>query len=731
VNDVVAMKTLCDRWMIISTVLGLIVLAGVLSACDRPWNDPYPAEEASEAVLYTSFAEQPKTLDPAKSYSSNEYQFLGLIYEPPLQYHYLLRPYQLVPLTAAQMPKVAHLQLADGQAISRYTIHLRPGVFYQPHPALAVDEDGHYLYHQLDEDYLAAHDIDELSDFARQGTRELTAADYVYQVKRLAHPEVQSPILGLMGEHIVGLKEYAVKLGEVYRQRRTPENPAPFIDLRDYPLAGVRVLDRYTYQIDVYNHYPQFLYWLAMPFFAPMPWEADLFDSQPGMADNNLTLDWYPLGTGPMQLVENNPNRAIVLVRNPYYHPDYYPAEGEEGDALAGLLVDAGKPLPMFDKVVFALEKEAIPRWTKFLQGYYDNSGIASDSFDQAIALDADGRPELTKAMRAKNMRLYTEVEPAIYYIGFNMLDEVVGGDSRRARKLRQAISILLDYEEFVSIFLNGRGIAAHGPVPPGIFGYQGGVEGMNPYVYDWHEGEGEAKRKSLAQARQLLADAGYPNGRDAHTGHPLILNYDTPVGSSADDKAMFDWLRKQFAKVGVQLNIRATQYNRFQQKMRMGNAQLFTWGWLADYPDPENFLFLLYGPNGKVKHGGENAANYRNPKYDALFEKMRDMPNSPERQALINQMVAMLQRDAPWVWGFHPKTFTLAHQWNRISKPSAVGTNMAKYARLDPKLREQKRREWNKPVIWPLFAIVGLLALLCLPLVIHYWRKEYRPRYR
>jgi peptide/nickel transport system substrate-binding protein len=724
-----AVRIIRHRQTMLLTIILLLTLVGVLSGCDKPWNHPYPVEEATKAVLYTSFAEQPKTLDPAKSYSSNEYQFLGLIYEPPLQYHYLLRPYQLEPLTAAQMPVVEHLQLADGQVISRYTIHIKPGVFYQPHPALAVDEQGGYLYHQLDDDYLAEHHIDELADFARQGTRELTAADYVYQIKRLAHPEVQSPILGLMGEHIVGLQDYAAKLNTAYRQRQTPQKLMPFIDLRDHPLAGVRALDRYTYQIDVYDHYPQFLYWLAMPFFAPMPWEADLFDSQPGMVDNNLTLDWYPLGTGPMQLIENNPNRAIILVRNPYYHADYYPAEGEEGDAAAGLLVDAGKPLPMVDKIVFALEKEAIPRWTKFLQGYYDNSGIGSDSFDQAITLAADGKPELTKAMQAKDMRLYTEVEPAIYYIGFNMLDEVVGGDSQRARKLRQAISILLDYEEFVSIFLNGRGIAAHGPVPPGIFGYQTGAKGVNPYVYDWRQGE--AKRKSLAQARQLLADAGYPNGRDARTGKSLMLNYDTPVGSGSDDKALFDWLRKQFSKLGIQLNIRATQYNRFQQKMRTGNAQLFTWGWQADYPDPENFLFLLYGSNGKVKHGGENAANYQNPKYDVLFEQMRDMPNSPERLALISQMVALLQRDAPWVWGFHPKTFTLAHRWNRISKPSAVGVNMAKYTRLNPELREQKRREWNKPVIWPLFAIVGLLVLLCLPLIIHYWRKEHRPRYR
>ncbi|GAG87397.1 unnamed protein product, partial [marine sediment metagenome] len=289
---------------------------------------------------------------------------------------------------------------------------------------------------------------------------------------------------------------------------------------------------------------------------------------------------------------------------------------------------------------------------------------------------------------KKKGIQLHTTVSPSIFYIGFNMQDNIVGGYDKKQKKLRQAIAIAIDYEEYISIFMNGRGVAAHGPIPPGIFGYKKGDINDIVYLYDPN---GKVKRKPLAVAKQLLAEAGYPNGINPKTGKPLILNYDTASSGSPDDQARFNWLRKQFAKLGIQLNIRSTQHNRFQDKMRRGNAQIFTWGWMADYPDPENFLFLLYGPNGKVKHGGENAANYQNPAVDLLFEQIKSMHNGPERQQKINKIIKILQKDSPWIWGFHPIDFTLSHDWNRPSKPHAIANNTLKYERLNPQLRVEK----------------------------------------
>ncbi len=703
-----------------------LALCTFLAACSAgPSNSPYPAAERGTNTLYGSFRERPKHLDPAQSYSSNEIIFTAQIYEPPLQYHYLRRPYQLVPLTGVDLPTVRYFA-ADGTELgehepaervvrSVYAIRLRPGIRYQPHPAFARDEGGRLLYHEMDDTRLAGYRT--IADFRGTGSRELVAADYVYQIKRLAHPDVQSPIRGLMAEYVLGLGELAARLSEL-----RDSEPDAFIDLREHELAGVQVTGRHSYQITIHGKYPQFIYWLAMPFFAPVPWEADRFYAQPGMAQRNLTLDWFPVGTGPYMLVENNPNYRMTLRRNPNFRGEPYPDAGEPGDGESGLLADAGKRMPFIDSAVYSLEKEDIPYWSKFLQGYYDTSGVSSDSFDQAVTIGGRGEVALSEALVAQGIRLQTAIAPTIFYLGFNMLDPVVGGYSARARKLRQALAIAIDYEEFVSIFLNGRGIAAHGPLPPGIFGYRDGMDGINPFAYEWRDGR--AQRHSIDHARRLLAEAGIENGRDRVSGEPLVLNLDI-TASGPQDKARLDWFRKQFRKLDIELLVRNTDYNRFQDKMRNGNAQIFFWGWNADYPDPENFLFLLYGPNGKVAHGGENAANYSSAEFDRLFDRMKSMANGAERQALIDAMLELVREDAPWVWGFHPTQFTLLHSWYGNAKPNQMANNTLKFHRIDPLLRERRRMAWNEPRAWPFFVVLGLLIVLAAPALVLYLRRE------
>jgi ABC-type transport system substrate-binding protein len=696
-----------------------------LSACEmQAVNSPYPQQDEAAAVLYTSFSLRPKHLDPARSYSSNEIAITGQIYEPPYQYHYLKRPYQLEPLAAEALPTMQYLN-EQGEVIAEkdkedvaftvYTIPIKDNILYQPHPAFAKDQHGDFVYHQLTPEQLD--DIKKLADFEHTDTRQLVAADYAYQIKRLAHPEIHSPILGLMGEHIVGLRDFAQQLRELRQQEKN-------IDLREHQIEGVKVIDDHTYQITVYGKYPQLRFWLAMPFFAPIPWEAEQFYQQAGLIEKNITLDWYPVGTGPFYMTENDPNQRMVLSKNPNFHNELYPTDGEVEDSQIGLLDDAGKPLPLLDKIVFTLEKENTSYWGKFIQGYYDVSGISSDSFDQAVQVSSAGEFGLSDAMKEKGIQLQTAVGTSTFYIGFNMLDSVVGGNTARAKKLRRAISIAIDHEEYISIFANGRGIPAQGPVPPGIFGYVEGEKGINPFVYKWQQSK--PVRRTIDDAKQLLAEAGYPRGRDAETGEPLVLYFDVPA-SGPDSKAQLDWLRKQFKKLNVQLVIRSTDYNRFQDKMRRGQAQIFQWGWNADYPDPENFLFLLYGPNGKVNTGGENAANYENKEFDQLFEKMRVMPNNAQRQQIIQQMVTIAREDAPWVWGFHPKQFSLYHAWNHNIKPNLMANNTLKYRRLDTELRQTLQTKWNQPLIWPLLLTIGVLFLMVVPAAILYRHKKYK----
>jgi ABC-type transport system substrate-binding protein len=707
--------------------IGLLGLGlSLMAACSDSWNNPYPGSEANTNVLYSAFSERPKHLDPARSYSSNEVEFTGQIYEPPLQYHFLKRPYTLIPLTAEAEPKPRYFDAA-GRALpddappaaiaeSVYEISIRPGIRYQPHPAFARDAAGHYRYHALTASDIARKT--RIHDFEHNGTRELVAADYVYQIKRLANPRLSSPIFGLMSEHIVGLKT----LGEAL-EKAVKADPDAALNLDDFPLDGAEVVDRYRYRIHIKGKYPQFIYWLAMPFFAPIPWEADTFYAQPGMADKNLTLDWQPVGTGPYYLAENDPNRRMVLKKNPYFHGETYPVEGDAEDSQAGLLADAGKPLPFVEEAVYSLEKETIPYWSKFLQGYYDSSGISSDSFDQAVQFSSGGDPQLTDSMREQDIHLITAVAASIWYVGFNMLDPVVGGLSEDRKKLRQALSIAFDYDEFISIFLNGRGIPAQGPIPPGLFGYVEGVAGLNPYVYE--AVNGNIQRRSIETAKKLLAEAGYPNGRDVKTGAPLVLYFDT-MASGPDAKSRLDWMKKQLDKLNVQLVVRGTDYNRFQDKIRKGNAQLFEWGWNADYPDPENFFFLLYGPHKKVATGGENAANYDSAEFNFLFERMKDMDNGPERQQVIDAMLEIVRRDAPWIFAYYPKSFGLRHGWLHNVKPNLMANNTLKYRRINPDLRENRRDEWNRPVLWPIVLLIAAMVAVIAPAVIA-WRRHER----
>ena len=127
------------------------------------------------------------------------------------------------------------------------------------------------------------------------------------------------------------------------------------------------------------------------------------------------------------------------------------------------------------------------------------------------------------------------------------------------------------------------------------------------------------------------------------------MLNYDYQRALTPELKAEVEWMVRQFAKIGVQLEIRATDYNRFQEKAEKGSLQIFWWGWFADYPDAENFLFLLYGPNSKALTGGngENSSNYQNAEFDKLFDELKFLDDGPRKQQVIDRMVAITQEDA------------------------------------------------------------------------------------
>jgi ABC-type transport system substrate-binding protein len=272
-------------------------------------------------------------------------------------------------------------------------------------------------------------------------------------------------------------------------------------------------------------------------------------------------------------------------------------------------------------------------------------------------------------------------------------------------------MSTAVDSEEWTRLFLNGRGVPAHSPLPPGIFGYESDYR--NPF-----------RTVDLDEARRLLKEAGYPGGIDPDTGKPLRLTFDS-YQTTAQGLLQNQYFVNAWREIGLDVKIEATSYNQFQQKVRNGAYQIFSWGWVADYPDPENFLFLLTSEMARSRSGGPNTANFSNARYDQLFLKMKVRENDAERMATIREMLAILEAERPWIELFHPEDYALYHGWLRNVKPAGMAFPTLKYRDLDPALREQQRREWNRPVTWPAYALLAAGVAIVLPGVRTFFRER------
>ncbi|MFN9766478.1 MAG: ABC transporter substrate-binding protein [Pseudomonadota bacterium] len=722
-------------------------LALALPGCD---NSPWPDGASATNTLFSAVVENsPRHLDPTASYWSNDTPFTYQIYEPPYGYHYPKRPFELVPKSAAAVVRPRYVD-REGRPLpddapaalvheSIYDVPIRPGIRFQPHPALAVDAQGRYRYHTHRP--MAPGELGSRRsplEFEHQGTRELVAEDFVYALKRHATTRVTTPILSLFQEYVVGLKDYAALVkAEDARMRAgllASSLDKPFLDFRRWPLAGASAPERHLLRIRIHGKYPQWSYWMTTTFLAPVPWEADAFYAQPGLAAAGLSLDRWPLGTGPYMLTEFLQDRRHEMRRNPHWRGETYPCEGAPGDRERGLLADCGKALPFIDRMVFTVEREAVPQRGKFRQGYYDVEVFERTDTGMDYLVAMQDSEDVRREYTAKGFRLDRGSDVGSYFIAFNMLDPVLGDGEEgqlapeqkaRNRKLRQALSIAIDWEEYSRIFPKKAGDTAMGPIPPGIFGSREGTpEGVNPVTHVWRDGK--AVRRPIAEAKKLLAEAGWPNGRDARTGRPLVLNYDYYAPPTPDRKPEIDWVVRQFAKLDIQLEVRATDNNQFQDKVRKGRYQVFWLGWLADYPDAENFLFLLYSKSGKTRFDGENTSNYASPAFDRVFERIKSMEDGPERQALIDEAVRIVREDAPWTMGFFPFASAAAQRGVHNQKAAILIRDHGRFLRLDVADRVAALREWNRPTWWPLLPLLAALAAVA-ALALRAWRRRDR----
>ncbi len=657
------MNRLTFRSAFAAAALAALALMGA-SGCG---NNPYPPGESASNTLYRVLGDDPKSLDPSFSYTVDEAYVCDLIYPSFYKYQYLKRePFELELNIGAKEPvrEPFDVQVKDKDGKTktvkgeRYTFIFKPGLRFQDDPA-----------------------------FPGGKGRAITARDVAYSFKRMTDPSVQCPVAPFFADKIVGWEDYAKGFGDEKNTKTDAEKSANY----DKEIEGVQVdpSDPLVLRITLSQPYPQMRYLMAMHFTTPQAREA--------VEKYKGEYARHPVGSGPYLMSDFKPKQRIVLSVNPNRHKALYPSEGEASDKTEGLLVDAGKDLPLAPKIVFNIIKEATPAWNLFQQGYLDAAGVNQNNYQQVVASGNQLSPALAK--RGVEMRKDTQVN--VYYCAFNMNDPVWGGLDEKRRKLRQAVSLSIDANEYIDLLLQGNGTAAQWVLPPSVFGYEAGYK--NPFrQYD----------AKLTQAKRLLAEAGYPNGVDPKSGEKLVLHYDnsniTPAG-----RQQTGIMQKMIERIGIKLDSRSTRPTVFQDKIQKGQHQFIFYGWFADYPDPENFVFLLYGPN---KRPGPNSANYENPRYDKLFEQMRALDDGPQRDALIKQMRAIAVEDCAWIPVYHGVSLSLAYDWLKNVKAHPIANDYNQYRRVDVEKRAQMQREWNQPNLTPLVVFLVALGISIIP---------------
>ena len=635
------------------------LLLSLLAGCG---NNPYPPEGRA-LIGYNALGEDPRTLDPAQVSDTTSAEILCQIYDSLYQNAYLERPYKVIPALAADYP----------QSRIYYEDLLEKGKKVRKARMEYVFRLRNDIYFQDD------------PCFPGGKGRPVTAQDVIYSIKRLADPAVQATGYWLVAGKIKGLDEFF--------------NRAVAGGKADYAMDidGLKALDDRTLKIILTEPYPAFIYVMSMPYTAPVAWEAVAYYNVPGRGG----FSRHPVGTGAYRLKLWKRQHRIILEKSPSFRKETYPSSGAPGDREKGLLEDAGKPLPFLDEIWYSIISAGQPVWLLFLQGYLDASGIPQEQFDKVVTKNL----ELSDRFIQKGISLEIASELSVFYLAFNMRDPLLG----KNKLLRQALSLSYDTDLYNQIFLNGRAINAQGPLPPGIFGYDPNLK--NPY-----------KTQDLARARELLAQAGFPGGIDPRTGQPLELVYDIGADSTrAREVAAFDM--RCFEQLGVKMKLQVNTWSQHLERSHKGTFQMFSLGWNADYPDPENFLQLLYGPNAPPN---PNSSSFADPEYDRLYEKMKTMEDTPEREAVIRRMVAIVIGECPWIFNIHSPSYVLRQAWVKNGKSHSISGNYRKYIRIDPEMRRIYREAENRPNrAIPVYAGLLLLALVAPALVITYRRRR------
>ncbi|MES2714613.1 MAG: ABC transporter substrate-binding protein [Pseudomonadota bacterium] len=577
------------RWLATAGAGGLAGWAAPAAVARAQGGNPPKTLRYAFRVAETSF--DPCKISDLYSRICTAHMFEGLY-----QYDHLARPARVKPLTAAALPEIS----AD---LRRFTIHLRPGIFFADDPAFQGQK------------------------------RELTAADYVFSLKRFADPANKSPAWGEIAEAgFSGLAEV---------RQRALDNRSPFDYSADVP--GLQALDRFTLQLTVDQPRPRLTELLAdNGLYGAVAQEVVQFYGD--------KIGEHPVGTGAFRLAQWRRSSEMVFDRSPSYRHRVYEDDAEPGpddaEGQALLARFKGRRLPLVDRVVVSIIEEAQPRWLSFLNAQQDFIDRMPEEFSSLAMPGGKLAPNLAKS----GIVGYRTVGPEGVLTVYNMDDPVVGGYTPARIALRRALNLAVDIPREINLARRGQAIPAQSPAVPHTTGY-------DP-AYRSEMGE-----YSPAKARALLDMHGYldrdgDGWREQPDGQPLTLVRRTFPDTS--ERQLDELWQKNMAAIGIRVEFKFAKWPENLKATQAGKVQIWRVGSSASQLDGQGALQRLYGPST----GAANLSRFRLPAYDKIYNRMSALPNGPERDALFLEAKRLSAVYAPYKQHVHRIYTDMAHPW-------------------------------------------------------------------
>ncbi|MGZ5098100.1 MAG: ABC transporter substrate-binding protein [Usitatibacter sp.] len=577
------------------------------------------AADAPRKVLRMAFRTAENGFDPQRIDDRYSVGICENLFEGLLTYDYLARPSKLVPLVAEAIP-------TPEEGGTRYTFRIKPGILFADDPAFKGQK------------------------------RELVAKDFEYSFKRFRDPANRSPYGWLFENKLAGLDELAEK--------------AKASGSFDYEakIAGIEVRDKYTISFKLKDPDYNFLYVLAMPNVVPVA--REVIEAYGG--DTHA----HPVGTGPFVLKEWVRRSKIVLERNPNYRgfelETRYADMGDEWDRRA-IEALAGKRLPLLDRVEIYPMEDDQPRFLAFLNKEHDILDETPFSFLNQVMPGG----KLAPGLASQGLRVFREEQPEITYYTFNTGDiaegrpNPIGGNGPERVALRRAMALAYDIDAEVAILRKGQALSAQSPIPPGVVGY-------DP---DFRAG---AQDHDVAKAKALLDMFGYLDRdgdgyRETPEGKPLVIGHKYN-SQNQEYRQLAELFVKSMKDAGLRVEASAVQFGDLLKDKRVSNYMTAQSAWTADYPDAQNFLQLLYGPN----KGQSNEAEFKLDRYDRLYEKSLGYPDGEDRNKVYREMIRLMLAYAPWRLGVHRIYNHLQWPWVKGYKKHPILYTNYKYLDID-----------------------------------------------